>query len=87
MRDSNAIAILKLKIIRPRSLKSSPKNLRREVNKAFVEVTGSRVWGAGYTGRGLTTFTSFHAPHVPLTDLYFFYRKCSEKKKKINCRD
>ena len=31
---------------------------------------------------GLTTFMSFHAPHVPLTDLDFFTENFQRKKKK-----
>ena len=38
--------------------------------------------------KGLTTFTSFHAPQVPLTDLDFFTENFQrEKKKKVNCLD
>ena len=36
---------------------------------------------------GLTTFTSFHAPHVALTDLDFFTENFQRKKKKINYGD
>ena len=36
---------------------------------------------------GLTTFTSFHAPHVAFTDLDFFTENFQRKKKKINCGD
>ena len=34
-----------------------------------------------YFTRGLTTFMSFHAPHVPLTDLIFFTENFQRKKK------
>ena len=36
-----------------------------------------------YRDRGLTTFTSFHAPHVPLTDLDFLQKTF---KIRVNCR-